>query len=237
MNARLAFAVSLASLFAGSFAIGACTAHTIPIDLSNVGDGTNPTPTADGGSSGSTSSGSSGKPSSSGGTICEKICAKAESAKCSGQSTCITDCEADQKKIPAGCQTEADAAQKCAAEKATHFQCSSSGKATVKGDCDTEGSALVQCVLGGGKPDSGGPKDCGNLKTGDKTCDSCMEASCCSQLAACSGDKACLDIIDCASGCTDNACVTNCENAHSAGITKERALIGCMTTSCKTQCQ
>lgn len=227
-----AFVSSFAAVFVASVAVGACTATqtTIPLDFGDAGSSTNPTDPGSSGSSGT--SGSSGKPA---GTTCEKICEKAASAKCSGQSTCVADCEADQKKIPAGCKTEADAVQECAATKASKFECNSKGKPVVKGDCDTEGNALVQCVLNGPKPDAG-PKDCGTLKTGDATCDTCMEAKCCSQLAACSGAKACTDLLDCYGGCNDNACYAKCDTDHPGGVTASKAVFSCMSGSCSAQC-
>ena len=130
----------------------ACSSPTIhTIDLTE-GDGgtasstnpTNPKPGTSGGTSGT--SGTSG---ATGNTTCDKICAAAASANCSKQSTCVADCEADAAKIPAGCKTEADALQACAA-KATSFKCSSTGKPTVASGCDDEGNALLKCLTSGG---------------------------------------------------------------------------------------
>jgi hypothetical protein len=37
--------------------------------------------------------------------------------------------------------------------------------------------------------------------------------------------------------CTTQACVTQCENTYPTGKAAEQAFIGCMQTSCSTQCQ
>lgn len=229
-----ALVASFAGVFVAAVTAGACTATqtTIPLDFGDAGSSTNPTDPK--GSSGGTSGTSGGSSGGTAGTTCEKICEKAASAKCSAQSTCVADCEADQKKIPAGCKAEADAVQECAS-KASTFECNSKGKPVVKGACDTEGNALVQCVLGGGKPDAG-PKDCGTLKTGDATCDSCMESKCCSQLAACSADAACLDLLDCYGTCNDNACYAKCDADHPGGVPESKLVFSCMSGSCSAQC-
>ena len=229
----LAFAFSVTGFTALAIfnAIG-CSTEVRTIDFGEGGTSTtDPTTPATGKDSGTTTTTPPAN-----GTTCEKICAKAASANCSAQASCVSDCEADQAKIPAGCKAEADAVQECAATKATTFECSSKGKPIVKGACDTEGNALVQCVLNGGKKDAGGPTDCGNLTSGSATCDTCVNAKCCAEAFACSNDAAGGDVLDCFSTCSDSACFSKCEADHPAGVAKEKAFYNCLGTQCSAQC-
>jgi hypothetical protein len=233
---RLSILAAVVSL-AGLSSLFACTAtgtKTIIDDTPDGGktsssNGTSPTP---GSSSSSSSSGG-------GGTICDQVCAKAASANCSGQSTCVKDCESQQSQVPAGCKTQLDDALQCAASRATGFKCSSSGKATAQG-CDTEGNALVQCMMNGGGSSSGGSSsggggNCGNITTGVAACDTCVTSNCCAQNAACGND--CFAILQCFQNCTDNACYTQCENQHPAGVSQEQALLSCVSSNCSSVCQ
>lgn len=246
---------------AGVALVTACSSPTIrTIDLSGLdGDGgaqgvngNQPKPGTSGGTSGATSGGTSGGTSgTTGTTACDKACAAAASAKCSGQSSCVSDCKAQESKVPAGCMTEYDAAQACAAT-ATSWKCGSNGKASVASGCDAESTALIKCLTSGGSSSgssgtsgssgssgSSGGMNCGNFTTGSATCDACQTSKCCAQGAACTANAACGDIIDCMStmNCTTQACVTQCEQAHSAGTATEQAFIGCMQTSCSASCQ
>jgi hypothetical protein len=219
-------------LVSSVLAAAACTATASSSggDPETSSGGTTPTGGKDGGG------GADG--STSGGSACERVCAKAKSASCSEQSTCVADCEADLANVPASCKAESDAAMECAATKATGFTCNSKGKAVASG-CDAESTALVQCILGGGK-DAGtdsGPGSCGNLTSGNAACDTCVNQRCCAQAAACSNDAECGAILSCFSTCNDNACFTTCENKHPTGVAKEQAFYACLGSSCKTQCQ
>jgi hypothetical protein len=247
---------------AGLGLVTACSSPTIrTLDLSELGDGgsqsvngNNPKPGSSGGTSGTTTSG--GTSGTTGTTACDKACAAAASAKCSGQSSCVSDCEAQEAKVPASCKTQYDAVQACAAT--AKFKCSSTGKATIASGCDTESNALVTCLTSGGSSGSSGTSgssggtsgssgssgssggaNCGSFTTGSATCDSCQTSMCCAQGAACTANTACGDIIDCIStmNCTTQACVTQCEQAHSAGTATEQAFIGCMQTKCSAACQ
>ncbi len=178
---------------------------------------------------------------SGGGSTCEKICEKAASANCSKQSTCVADCEKDQKSIPSTCQDEVDDANACAQKSSTTFKCSSSGKATAVG-CDTEAKALLTCITSGTPSSSGGtssggtpPASCG-LTSGDKTCDTCLDTSCCTQSTSCSGNSECMAILTCFGSCNDDACFTACETSHPTGKTAEQALFTCMGSSCNAEC-
>ncbi len=79
------------------------------------------------------------------GSICERICAKAASAKCAKQSTCISDCEALTTSTPAECKAERDAALDCALKTATSFQCAADGTPKAVG-CDAQATKLAACL-------------------------------------------------------------------------------------------
>jgi hypothetical protein len=79
------------------------------------------------------------------GPLCEQLCAKAASAKCAKQSTCISDCEALSASTPAECKAERDATLDCAVEAATSFQCAADGAPKAVG-CDDQAMKLAACL-------------------------------------------------------------------------------------------
>lgn len=93
-----------------------------------------------------------------------------------------------------------------------------------------EGSCSIAC---GGAPSS--PSACG-FGSGDPTCDSCLDTSCCADANACLGDADCTALLQCAEPCTDDACVSACEAAHPTGAAKISALSTCAGTACGTAC-
>ncbi len=88
---------------------------------------------------------------------------------------------------------------------------------------------------------------CQQLGTGNQTCDSCMQSSCCTQMNTCFGDQECAYLYNCigtsCAGISDqtqfNTCVTNnCQNC--LGQTAQQELsdfLNCQQNSCGTQCQ
>ena len=85
---------------------------------------------------------------------------------------------------------------------------------------------------GGGGPDGG---KCG-LSSGDATCDTCIDASCCAENAACVSDADCTALISCGDACRDDACVSACMSAHPGGAAKLNALTSCMQSGCASAC-
>ncbi len=80
------------------------------------------------------------------------------------------------------------------------------------------------------------------------TCDTCMSASCCSQVTACfasvdGGDSDCYQLDQCLSNCVapdggiDQTCVDACNAAHSASTAMWKAQADCLTTNCDSACQ
>jgi hypothetical protein len=60
---------------------------------------------------------------------------------------------------------------------------------------------------------------CGTTDTsGSATCDACLTASCCASYNACGSNTECIAVFQCAKTCNgDDACVTDCLDAHPAG--------------------
>jgi hypothetical protein len=85
-------------------------------------------------------------------------------------------------------------------------------------------------VLSGG---SGG--SCG-LASGDPTCDTCIDASCCAENTACVSDADCAALVACGDACRDDACISACMSAHPSGATKLDTLSSCVQTSCSSAC-
>jgi hypothetical protein len=94
--------------------------------------------------------------------------------------------------------------------------------------------------------------------TGDTTCDTCIENSCCQAALTCFNDKACLDANNCLAGCSNgempndggtfdaadqsdggaaDQCQTACLNGVSQTVQDELAAnIQCLGVTCKSSC-
>jgi hypothetical protein len=87
---------------------------------------------------------------------------------------------------------------------------------------------------------TGGKAPCGTLVwDGLSTCQTCMEASCCTDLEACDDGTPCGTLAACAHKCAfgDDACKKACIDADSAsakgaGLTAYNTLLGCFTDNC-----
>ena len=89
---------------------------------------------------------------------------------------------------------------------------------------------------GPGGPGPGpGPGSCG-LTSGDATCDTCLDASCCAQTTTCLGDADCVAIVGCYNACSDATCAAACDAAHPTGSSKLTAVGTCVQASCATTC-
>jgi hypothetical protein len=80
-----------------------------------------------------------------------------------------------------------------------------------------------------------GGSACG-LSTGDTTCDSCLDGSCCTENKACVADADCTALIACGNACTDDACLAGCFSAHPTGVAILETLSTCVETSCSSAC-
>ncbi|HEY8078523.1 MAG TPA: hypothetical protein VIF62_30545 [Labilithrix sp.] len=96
-----------------------------------------------------------------------------------------------------------------------------------------ESSCASQCGGGGPPPPSG--STCG-FGSGDPTCDSCLDTSCCTDADACLGDADCTALLDCGNACADDACISACEAAHPSGAKLLDTLSTCVTSTCGSAC-
>lgn len=87
----------------------------------------------------------------------------------------------------------------------------------------------------GGGSSGPSPSACG-FASGDATCDTCLDTSCCGDANACLGDPDCIALLECADTCTTGGCISACEAAHPSGSTKINALSTCASTSCGAAC-
>jgi hypothetical protein len=80
---------------------------------------------------------------------------------------------------------------------------------------------------------------CGSLDFGSTACNTCMDANCCTESAACANDSDCFALLQCVAACpaTDQQCGTDCIAQHPNGSAAYNALTQCRAASCTTQCR
>lgn len=105
----------------------------------------------------------------------------------------------------------------------------------------TTGIIMTTVTAGtGGTGGVGGAGECADsmFESPDAVCQTCLEASCCSQLVACSEEGECVALFYCEAGCAeDQACIDACQNTAPAGATALfDALDACITASCESDC-
>lgn len=78
---------------------------------------------------------------------------------------------------------------------------------------------------------------------GTQTCGECTDAhtqvangDCLPELVTCFDDTDCEAWIDCRNGCTNAACVVQCDQMHPAGKALYDDVIGCLCSTCNTEC-
>jgi hypothetical protein len=97
----------------------------------------------------------------------------------------------------------------------------------------TCGSACSAVSSGGGSGSAGG--SCG-LTSGEATCDSCLNATCCGQTTTCIDDADCVALVRCYDACSDDACASACDASHPGGLSKLNPVVSCAQSGCGTQC-
>jgi hypothetical protein len=102
--------------------------------------------------------------------------------------------------------------------------------------CDTSSSCKSTCNYGASE--CAGAPDAGE----GQTCPQCTASKCATESAKCSNpDEPCAKLGACYASCTDaatqDACIADCEDVHSAGKTDQDALATCTTTKCGTECK
>jgi hypothetical protein len=94
-------------------------------------------------------------------------------------------------------------------------------------DLSSQSGPSFGCTeLGGGAGASG--QACG----GSDPCLNCIQGTCATELSACSADAACMNVIQCAQSCFDQACVDKCIATNPAGQALFYALQSCVQTKC-----
>ena len=71
------------------------------------------------------------------------------------------------------------------------------------------------------------------------SCTTCVQepgAVCDDEMHACLADAECFALIDCASGCTDQACLDECYRDIRGGQARYDAAVQCMATNCAASC-
>jgi hypothetical protein len=79
------------------------------------------------------------------------------------------------------------------------------------------------------------PGSCG-LTSGEATCDTCLDTSCCAQTTTCIGDADCVAVIRCYDACSDSACAAACDAAHPGGSAHLTGVFTCAQASCTAAC-
>ena len=67
----------------------------------------------------------------------------------------------------------------------------------------------------------GGGASCG-LASGDATCDTCLDTSCCAENTACVSNADCTALVTCGDACRDDACLSACMSAHACQEGRQR---------------
>lgn len=73
-------------------------------------------------------------------------------------------------------------------------------------------------------------------ESGDPACDSCMESQCCEAIGTVSASEEYYRYTACYYGCTDNACLRQCELDHTWGSALNNAMWSCVGTQCFAEC-
>ena len=158
-----------------------------------------------------------------------------------GEATCDTCLDASCCAQNTACVSNTD----CAALIACGDACRDDACISACMSAHPTGAALLDtlstcvetsCTTACGGPSSPPPTSACGFGSGNSTCDTCLDTSCCGDANACLGDADCTALIDCAMACTDATCEAACEAAHPSGTTKMNALSTCANTACGSTC-
>ena len=73
---------------------------------------------------------------------------------------------------------------------------------------------------------------CGGFSSTNTCLESCLEGSCCTQANACGVSADCNALFECIKPCTDSACVTACNNAHTGSVMTYQNFSNCIAANC-----
>lgn len=149
-------------------------------------------------------------------------------------------------KWATGCGLAVDV-KTCEAEAAGHTaaQLQAATDCTNTKSCDKNTvDACVQKALasspppnGGGLGSSGGAMPDAGGGGGTGTCDTCMRASCASEVAQCEAMPACVTLYNCVSAAGgDQEKVQACIDQGASGVAKLQAVAQCQTAKCSAVC-
>jgi hypothetical protein len=169
-------------------------------------------------------------------------CCGSEAAACSNNADCVaineclTPCQGDQSCIDA-----------CAAKHAKGVDafnalitCTFGDGTTTDGACGIVcGSNSASCNDGGTNYGAANNNNCSTCQDSETTAGGCCE----SEANGCGNNNACISLVNCVNGCSDNACVQKCGDANPGGIDDFNAFVGCLfgaqngqVGSCGTVC-
>jgi hypothetical protein len=159
------------------------------------------------------------------GDDCRDWCAKAASANCPEQLSCVERCEAQVREVPVECATELDDVFECAFYNGT-FECHADGRASVSGCRGAQGE-LAECM-------QKAAITCAQLSFGVAACDACMDGACCAVETACAREPECVALVVClaAGGKTRE----ECEAMHPTAIPLKNEVFQCSATHCDNEC-
>jgi hypothetical protein len=81
-----------------------------------------------------------------------------------------------------------------------------------------------------------------SITSGDATCDSCIESSCCVEVNNCFDNSDCAALDSCIGNCLDldaalqSACASDCNSSHASSASKWQAAASCIQNTCSGSC-
>jgi hypothetical protein len=185
--------------------------------------------------------------SSGGGASCSQICSRAKAANCPTPETdCEGKCAGYIKSTSAACKSKLDTLSSCLS--GATFKCDANGSASA---CESQATDWANCVAQspgtggsggnggtGGSGGSSGSSACA-AQSGDDACVACTRSKCCTAFKNCSANTDCAAVASCYGQCdvNDDACFTNCADAHPSGDQLFSKVITCLDAQCSTECQ
>lgn len=129
----------------------------------------------------------------------------------------------------------------CAAESGSDSGSGGSGGSAGSGGSLSSGgsSGSGGTTSGTGGTGAGGTAGGGSGGTGATTgdaCETCFEANCGSEWAACEASADCMSLLTCLEGCADETCDNQCFTTHAAGAPVLDAVDACQGTKCASEC-
>lgn len=164
----------------------------------------------------------------SGGGSCDSVCNKTLSLKCPNDNleSCKAECQQTFDPMQAQCASQVSSYLGCAESHVT-LVCGPDGKAgtttSISTVCKSEAAALTGCSA------------C-LASSNDTACDTCRKTACCAEWKTYSSDPSVVDFSNCATACTDTACIDGCYQQYPSVKPKFDAVTACTTSKCASSC-